>query len=86
MKLKDSFITYVSDGQQIMVDASAKSFVGLVRSNETAAFIIDLLKTDTTAEKIISAMCEKYDAPAEKIAMDVKAVLSKLSSIGALNE
>ena len=46
MKLKEGFITYVTDGEQLMVAAgrAADTFHGLVRSNESAAFIVDCLK------------------------------------------
>ena len=47
MKLKEGFITHTLQGQQMMVAAgpAARLFRGVVRSNETAAFIIDCLKT-----------------------------------------
>ncbi|HCO88104.1 MAG TPA: hypothetical protein DIT80_07935 [Lachnospiraceae bacterium] len=62
MKLKDTFITHENDGEHILIDVTS-SFVGLVRSNKTAAFIVECLKTDTTKEQIVEAMYEKYDAP-----------------------
>ena len=45
MKLRNGFITYNSGSEQIMVAAGAASdvFRGMVRSNATAAFIIDCL-------------------------------------------
>jgi len=85
MKLKDSFITHITDGEQVLIDAGGKNFAGLVRSNETAAFIVDCLKTDTTKDAIVTAMCKQYDAPEEVIARDVDAILEKLRSIGALD-
>ncbi len=86
MKLKSSFITQDVDGKQIMVCVSSAEFNGMVKSNATAAFIIDLLKTDTSREDIISAMLEKYDAPEERIASDVDMVISKLREINAIEE
>ena len=62
MKLKDTFVTQEMDGEQVMVEADG-GFAGMVRSNATAAFIIDQLKTETTKEAILDAMCQKYDAP-----------------------
>ena len=50
------------DGEQVLIDVTS-SFAGLVRSNKTAAFIVECLKTDTTKEQIVEAMYEKYDAP-----------------------
>lgn len=62
MRLKDTFITHDSDGEQVLIDVTS-SFAGLVRSNKSAAFIVECLKTDSTKEQIVEAMYEKYDAP-----------------------
>ena len=86
MKLKETFITQESDGEQIMVSTGDSGFVGLVRSNATAAFIINCLKEETTKEAIVDKMYEKYDATREKIAESVDYVIDKLRSIGAINE
>ena len=87
MKLKDTFVTQEMDGEQVMVEADG-GFAGMVRSNATAAFIIDQLKTETTKEAILDAMCKKYDAPRavmETVASQAPAVLSNLKKIGALD-
>lgn len=88
MKLKDGFITYVTDGEQIMVAAgsSAEIFHGLVRSNETAAFIVDQLKQETTVDKIVDSIVSNYDAPRAVIARDTQNIIEKLRSIGAIDE
>ena len=85
MKLKESYITHDSDGEQILLDTSS-SFAGLIRSNKTAAFIVECLKEDTTEEKIVEAMLEKYDAPKDVLAKDVSDVIEKLRKVGALEE
>ena len=85
MKLKDTYITHDSDGEQILLDTSS-SFAGLIRSNKTAAFIVECLKEDTTEEKIVEAMFEKYDAPKDVLAKDVADVIEKLRKVGALDE
>ena len=85
MKLKDTYITYDSDGEQILLDTSS-SFAGLIRNNKTAAFIVECLKEETTQEKIVEAMFEKYDAPKEVLAKDVSEVIEKLRKVGALDE
>lgn len=85
MKLKDNFIAHSTDDQQVLIDVTG-AFSGLVRSNATAAFIVDCLKSDTTPDAIVDAMCAKYDAPREVIARDTESVLAKLRSIGALDE
>jgi methyltransferase-like protein len=62
------------------------SFNGMVRSNKTAAFIIDMLKEETTKEKIVSAMLERYDADEAVISADVDKVIDALRGIGAIDE
>lgn len=86
MRLNKSFITQESDGEQIMVSTGESGFVGLVRSNATAAFIINSLKKETTREEIVKAMCEKYDATQDVIERSIDEVLNKLRKIGALDE
>ena len=85
MKLKDTYITHDSDGEQILLDTSS-SFAGLIRNNKTAAFIVECLKDDTTQEKIVKAMFEKYDAPKDVLAKDVSDVIEKLRKVGVLEE
>ena len=85
MKLKDTYITHDSDGEQILLDTSS-SFAGLIRNNKTAAFIVECLKEEITQEKIVEAMFEKYDAPKDVLAKDVSDVIEKLRKVGALDE
>lgn len=86
MKLKSDFITQDIEDTQFLVPLGGESFQGIVRSNKTAAFIVDCLKEETTAEAIVDAMCEKYDAPREVIAADVAEILNTLRGIHALEE
>ena len=85
MKLKDTFITHDSEGEQVLIDVSS-SFAGLIRSNKTAAFIVDCLKKETTEEAIVDAMYAKYDAERDVLKKDVEKILGKLRSVGALDE
>ena len=84
MKLKEGFVTYEISGDHCTVPAGNQSFHGLIKSNKTAAYVIELLKQDTTAEKITAALYEKYDAPVEVIRKDVDGIIEKLRGIGAI--
>lgn len=86
MKLKNGFVTHNVGSTQMMVATgpAAAGFHGLVRSNETAAFIVNCLKKETTEQEIVEAMLKEYDAPEEVIARDVRSVVEKLQAIGAL--
>ena len=88
MKLHNGFITYNSGSEQIMVAAGSASdvFRGMVRSNATAAFIIDCLKEEISREELADKLCARYDAPREVIVRDLDAVIASLRKIGALDE
>lgn len=85
MKLKSNFITHMSGNEQLMISAGG-NFNGMVRSNSTAAEIIDMLKNEITREEIIAAMFEKYDVEESVLAADVDKVIGKLREIGAIDE
>ena len=86
MKLSDKFVTKDMGDTQVMVAVGSAAFSGVVRSNKTAAFIVDLLKEETTKEKIVAAMLQNYEVSEEKASADVDKVIEKLRSIGALEE
>ena len=86
MKLKPEFIAQNIEDTQFLVSVAQDGFSGIIRSNPTAAFIVDMLKEPVTQEEIVEAMCSKYDADREMIAGDVARVLGILRRIGALEE
>ena len=69
-----------------MVDVVPKRFSGLIRSNKTAAYIINCLKAETTPEQIIELMIAKYDAPRDALEKDVQTIIKKLRGIDAIDE
>lgn len=85
MKLKDNFITHMSNGEQILVDVSGE-FSGLIRNNESAARIVGCLKTETSVSKIVKQLSLEYEASNEKLESAVKTVIDKLRSVGAIDE
>ena len=86
MKLKEEFITQTIDGTQFIVSRGGTVFDGIVRNNETAALIVDLLKDGAARDEIVDKLFAAYDAPREVIAKDVDGVLDKLRSISAIEE
>ena len=85
MKLKGSFITHNSGNEQLMISVGG-DFSGMVRSNSTAAFIIDLLKEETTVEQIVEKVLAEYNADRTIVENDVQRVITSLRSIGAIDE
>ena len=86
MKLKEQYVTKEMGDSQVMVAIGGSAFSGVVRSNSTAAYIISLLKEETTKERIVAAMLAKYDVSEERVSADVERILETLRGIGALDE
>ena len=86
MKLNKGFITHDDGDQKLIVSTGATKFSGLVRSNETAGFIVSCLENDTTEAEIVAKMQEKYDGPKEAMERDVKKIIEQLRKIGAIDE
>lgn len=88
MKLKKEFVTQEFHGQQLMVavGAEARRFHGLTRANETAAFIVDRLKNETSEAGIVAAMLEEYEVDEVTALADVRRIVNQLREIGAIEE
>ena len=78
MKLKSDFITQEIDDTQFLVPVGAESFSGIVRSNKTAAFIVDCLKEETTEEALVDKMCADRHAALGCLLLDT---LRKINAI-----
>ena len=66
--------------------SAAARFRGLARANETAAFLIERLRSETDEAGLVAALCAEYDVDEETAAADVRDVLDKLRSIGAIRD
>ena len=84
MKLNPKFLTHETKGEHITVSTTGTKFNGLIRSNATAAFIVESLKNDTTESEIVDKMLEKYDVDRNTAEKDVANIIGKLRSIGAV--
>ena len=58
----------------------------MVRGNRTLGAVLELLKTETTEEEVVSALKARFDAPEGAIERDVAKAISGLRKIGALDE
>lgn len=70
----------------MMVNSSNKNdeFHGLVKSNETAAFIIRLLKKEISFDHLVGSLLNVYDIDEEQAIEAVNYVINKLKAINAL--
>ena len=63
---------------------AGKSFNGIVRNNETAAFIAELLKNEITEDEIVNKILEEYDVDEKTARKDVKKLLDTFKREGFL--
>lgn len=85
MKLKKEFVTHTADGETLLMATGNAAFTGVVKGNKTFAAILELLAEDTTEEAIVGAMGQRFEAPADVIAADVKKAVAQLRQIGAID-
>lgn len=87
MKLNPKFLTHETFGEHYMIGTGDTAFNGIVKSNETAAFIIECLKSETTQDEVIDRLLAEYEgACRDTVSRDVEGVIRKLRGIGALEE
>ena len=86
MKLKREFLLHNANGESILVPTGKADFSGIVRGNTTLGVVLELLKSDITAEQLIAEMQSRFDAEEGVIEKDVQKALSELRRIGALDE
>ena len=86
MKLKNEFILHNIGDETLLVPTAEADFHGLVQGNKTVYPILNCLKEDTTEEKILIALKEKYDGDEADMRADITDVIAKLRAIGAIDE
>ena len=88
MKLKKGFVlTDVGqDTIAVPVGSLSKELHGIVRLNETGAFIWHCLEQDQTTEQIVERMLSEYDIDAETARRAVQEIVDKLAHHGLLEE
>ena len=81
MKIRNGFMLRKVGGQNVVVavGAASRDFNGIIKLNETGAFLWELLKSEHTAEELTEALLAEYDTDRETAAADVAAFSEKLS-------
>ncbi len=65
----------------VAVGETSKTFHGMVRLNETGAFLWKLLaERDCTEEDLIEAILAEYDVDRETVAADVRRIVETLAA------
>lgn len=86
MKLSKDFLLHHNGEESLVVSTGNAAFAGLVRTNKTAARILDCLVKGADREQIIEDLTARYDAPREQITVDVDHILEQLRRIGAIDD
>ena len=86
MKLKYEFETVELDGEVMAVPVgdNAPELHGLLRLNETAADIIELLRNETDVEAVTDGLLQKYEGEREAIAAYVRQFVAQLTELGVV--
>ena len=87
MKLNPKFLTHETKGEHYIISTSDTEFKGILKNNETAVFIVECLKTNTTESAVVDKLLAEYKgADRPTVERDVANIICKLRSIGAIEE
>ena len=86
MKLQEGFeIINVADEHLVVpVGKQSETFQGILVLNEAAAYLLSYMKENTTQEKLVRILEEKYAVDREKASKDVKEMIKTLTEVGLL--
>ena len=75
MKLNPKYLTHKTKGEHYIISTSGTKFTGIIKNNETAAFIVECLKTDTTESAVVDKLLAKYDVDRPTAEKDVANII-----------
>ncbi|MBQ7276231.1 MAG: PqqD family protein [Bacilli bacterium] len=81
MKLREEVIIAPNNDEAIMADASGK-FKGMVKLNETAAFIANLFYEDISEEEAVARLISEYECSIDQAKEAVKFTIEKIKEAG----
>jgi hypothetical protein len=85
MRLNDKFLVHDDGTNKYVVSTGNTDFCGIARGNETAGFIIDCLRSETTEDEIVEKMRGIWDVSDELARRDVRKIVGQLRNIGAVD-
>lgn len=80
MRIKDGFILRQIAGEDIVVPIGGNiaNFNGVINLNKSAAYLLNLLKEEITADKLIVSLMNEYEIDEELATKDVNDFLNIL--------
>ncbi len=85
MKIKKGFMLKELDGQTVAIPV-ASDFNGVVKMNDTAAYIWQLLEKEATKEELVTAILKEYKTTLELAEEAVENTLKALKADGFLED
>lgn len=88
MKIKEGFVTREIADTIVAVPTGelVNEFQGIIKLTESAKFVWDLLQEDTTMEKLIDALVQKYELNRDTAKADVEKFVNNLKSANIIEE
>lgn len=86
MRLKDIFNSEEIYGNRIYVSLDDASFNGLIRANETAAFIIDNLMSEISEDELIEKVKNRYEITEVEANKGVNRIINQLKKLNLIQE
>lgn len=82
MKIKEGFVLRNICGEYIVVAVGRQTldFKGLIKLNETGAFLWETLQAECTADELLAAMRAEYDVDAETAQADIDTFIASLQA------
>ncbi len=86
MHLKCDFEVMELNEEKIAVPVgeNAAAFNGVIKLNDTAVSILNLLKKETSAEAIVDALLAEYDADRDTVEKDVEKYIVEFTNAGVI--
>jgi len=84
---KEIIVTSLDGGfVAVAAEEASEYFHGMIKLNETGAFITECFKTPSSFEEVAKLVCEKYNVEYEKAYNDVKKIADAYIGAGLLLE
>ncbi len=84
MKLKSDFVMHEVGDEYVVVPVNerTKDFHGMIRLNQSGAFLWEQMQGDFQSTDLVAALLERYEVSEEVAAESVKNFLEKLVQVG----
>lgn len=88
IKIKEGFLLRKVAGDYVVVPVgeAGELFHGMIQLNDTGAFLWEQCRKETTKEKVLQAVSDKYEVDKNVAADDLERFLEQLRNAGILEE